>query len=356
GLLLFLQGRMRSAALSCVLLVMMKETGIVLPATFGLWLLLEKRWREALFFTAPLIPLAVWLVVLRQATGHWAGNAAFEQYNAVYNLHLVRFLLALVRRLYYLFIGTGHWIGTAAMIYVWKYTGLFRTRAWRVAGAFAAGHVLAVSAFGGAVLERYLTPLLPLLYIAFAVALAACPRKWQMIGTLTLVPLLVAANFLNPLYPFPWENNLAFASFVSLDRKAADFLENSYPGLAVATMFPLAGALRRPDFGYVTRPMHVRDMDDFSVRSITALAKDKPDVLAVYSTTWDPLHVLKSSAIGGFLTTFYRYEPQATSDQIARILHMRPMARWELNGQWVEVFESETIHPQTLTVRQGYPR
>jgi hypothetical protein len=351
SLLLFLQERMRSAALACVALVLMKETGIVAPAVFGVCLLTEKRWRDATFFIAPLVPLGVWLTVLHGATGHWAGNAAFEQYNAVYNLHPVRLGLALVRRLYYFFIGSGHWIGTAALAYAWKHTGVFRSRGWRVVGLMAAGHVLVVSAFGGAVLERYLTPLLPLLYIAFAVALGACPRKWRLAGPLTLFALLIAANFLNPLYPFPWENDLAFASFISLDEKAADFLENSYPNGTVATMFPLAGALRRPDFGYVTHPMRVRDLEDFSVKSIAGLVKDKPDVLAVYSTTWDPLHVLENKTIARTLTRFYGYEPQAGREEIARILGMRPVARWELHGQWVEIFEAENVRPQTITVK-----
>jgi 4-amino-4-deoxy-L-arabinose transferase-like glycosyltransferase len=349
--LLFVNGRLRSAALACVALTMMKETGTVVAAAFGLWLLIERRWKESLFFAAPLLPLGVWLVVLHKATGHWAGNAAFEQYNAVYNLNPARFTLALVRRLYYLFIGSGHWIGTAALIYAWKQTNIFRTRSWKVIGIFAAAHVIVVSAFGGAVLERYLMPLLPLLYIAFAVGLAACPMKWRLTGTLTLFPLLIAANFLNPLYPFPWENNLAFATFVSLDEKAVDFLENSYPGGTVATMFPLAGALRRPDFGYCTQPMRVRDMEDFSVKSIGALKKDMPDALAVYSTTWDPLHVLDNRLIGGMLTRFYGYEPQATREQILSVLHMHPVTRWQSRGQWVEIFESEAARPRSIVVR-----
>jgi hypothetical protein len=352
SLLLFLQNRMRSAALACVALVLIKETGIVLPAVFGVWLAIEKRWKDATFFTAPLVPLVVWLAVLHRATGHWAGNAAFEQYNAIYNLHPVRFALALVRRLYYLFAGSGHWVGTAALVYAWKHTLIFRARGWRVAGLIAAAHVLVVCAFGGAVLERYLTPLLPLLYIAFAVALAACPRRWRTIGPLALFAMLIAANFVNPLYPFPWENDLAFATFVSLDQKAADFMENSYPNATVATMFPLAGALRRPDFGYVTHPMRVHDVEDFSVKSIARLVKDKPDVLAVYSTAWDPLHLLENKAIRRVLTKFYGYEPQAGREEIMRLLGMRAVAHWELYGQWVEIFAAENGRPRTITVQR----
>jgi hypothetical protein len=254
--------------------------------------------------------------------------------------------------LYYLFVGSGHWIGTAAVVYAWKHTTVFRARGWRVAGAIAAVHVLIVSAFGGAVLERYLMPLMPLLYVAFAVALGVSPPKWRLRAPLALFVLLIAANFVNPVYPFPWENDLAFASFVSLDEKAADFLENSYPNGVVATMFPLAGALRRPDFGYVAHAMQVRDVEDFSVKSITGLVKDKPDVLAVYSTTWDPLHALENPLLAGMLTRFYGYQPQASAEEIRRILGMRPVARWEMHGQWVEIFEAENLRPRQIVVKR----
>ncbi len=54
ALLLFLQNRFRAAALTCVALVMVKETGIVVPLVFGAWLLFEKRKSRC-----PLVPRAL---------------------------------------------------------------------------------------------------------------------------------------------------------------------------------------------------------------------------------------------------------------------------------------------------------
>ncbi len=48
ALLLFLQDHLRRCALVCVALVLVKETGIAAPMVFGFWLLLERRWKEAL--------------------------------------------------------------------------------------------------------------------------------------------------------------------------------------------------------------------------------------------------------------------------------------------------------------------
>ena len=342
SLLLFLQGHLRRAALACVMLVMIKETGIVAPAAFGFLLLIDRRWKEALLFTAPLIPLGIWVIALHHATGHWAGNESFAAYNATYSLHPVRFLLALARRLYYLFVGTGHWVGTAAIVYAWRHTRIFRNRAWQVIGLFTAAHVLLVSLFGGAVLERYLMPVLPLFYIAFAAAFCEVPKRWKAGGIAALLAMLTAANFVNPLYPFPFENNLAFVSFCHLNQRAAEFVENNYPGAAITTTFPAAGALRRPDFGYVSRPMTVREIDNFETPAIHALAKKPPAVLVLYSVAWDPLKLLTNRAVVQLLRRYYSYEPQATNQEIAQTLHMHRVARWMEAGQWIEVLQADT--------------
>lgn len=349
ALLLFLQEHLRRAALVCVLLVMVKETGIIAPMTFAFWLLLERRWKDAVLFTAPLLPLGIWLYTLHRATGHWAGNESFAAYNALYMLNPVRFLLALLRRLYYLFIGTGHWVGTAALVYTWRGTRLFMTREWKVAGLFAGAHVLFVSLFGGAVLERYLLPVLPLLYVAFAVSLAALPGRWRF-SALALLPMLIAANFINPPYPFPFENNLAFASFVTLNQRAADFIENNYPEATVSTTFPMAGALRRPDFGYVSHPVKVREVEDFRLTTIVRLRATRPDALVLYSVAWDPLHILENPMVSHLLTRYYDYQPQATSTEIEQALGMHSMARWTEGGQWIQILEADNFHSRPRAV------
>ncbi len=76
-------------------------------------------------------------------------------------------IVALLRRLYYLFIGSGHVIGTIALVWALRRMPLLRDRPWRIAASFVLAHVLVVSALGGAVLERYLLPALPVVYIAF---------------------------------------------------------------------------------------------------------------------------------------------------------------------------------------------
>jgi hypothetical protein len=347
ALLLFLQNRLRASAVTCIILVLVKETGVVVPALFGCWVLFENGRRaqklRALWFLLPLPFLAIWLLALHRTTGHWFGNAAFTAYNLRQPLHPVRFLLAVVRRVYYLFIGTGHFIGTAALLWAINCMPLLRNRAWRIAGSFVLAQILVVSALGGAVLERYILPVLPVVYIAFAVSLSILPPRIREIALAALIMCLVAGNFVNPLYPFPFENNLAFVSFVGLEESATDMVDQHTLALPagglVATVFPVSDALRNPDFGFVRAKHRVIEMTAFTRPEIEKLKDRAPDIIVVYRRAWDPLHLLDKPVISDFLARQYGYEPEMRADQIARTLSMRVTRRWTRRGLSMEMLE-----------------
>lgn len=339
ALMLFLEDRIVAAAFVSAVLVMAKETGIVAPGLFGLWLWIEGRRREALWFLLPLLPLAIWLIALKRGTGHVLGNAAFTQYNLWYQLHPVRLPLAVLRRLYYLFIGTGHWIGTLAVIVALRNGIVFKTRAWRVAGALVAAHVLLVSALGGAVLERYLLPVLPILYLAFLAAFWEYGTRWRIVSATTLGAALIAGNFVNPPYPFPMENNLAFTDFVTLQLQASEYLEAHAPQARIATTFPFASALRRPEFGYVRHPMQVREISDFTAPDVAPLAREGVAVLVLYPVAWDPLGLMQNQTWTSFLRKYYGYVPRVSPDELQVLLDAHRVARWTRHGQWIEIYQ-----------------
>ncbi|MES1256935.1 MAG: hypothetical protein ABUS51_00835, partial [Acidobacteriota bacterium] len=310
--------------------VLMKETGLATVGLFGVWLVLEKKWKDAAWYLMPVAVLAVWLVALRISTGHWLGNSEFTQYNLFYPLNPVRFTLAMLRRIYYLLIGTGHFIGTAAFLWAIRRTPVFRSRPWRVAGAFVALNTLAVSALGGAVLERYLLPVLPVVYIAFAISLRALtlkPRKWAVAA---LLACFITANFVNPLYSFPFENNLAFVSFVELQKEAAAAIDLR-PG-RIATTFPLADALRHPEYGYVPLRRDVIELKGFRASDLLRLQGRRPDMMLIYDTAWDPLHLLQLPFTQWLLKNYYNFEPPLSPDEAARMLSMQVVRRWDYRG------------------------
>jgi hypothetical protein len=349
ALLFFVQDRFRASAVCCVVLVLVKETGIVAPVLFGGWLVAERgkqAVRDAVWFLLPVAALAAWLAALHHATGYWLGNPAFAAYNLREPMQPVRFLLAAGRRLYYLFIGTGHFIGTLALLWALRRMPLFHSRPWRITAAFGALHVLLVSLLGGAVLERYLLPVLPIVYIAFAVSLGALRRVQRQAALAGLLAGLIAANFVNPLYPFPFENNLAFVRFVQLEQEAAAAIE-AHGDDVTATAFPLADALRHPDFGYVRRAQKVVEVAGFQRSEIEKLKSRRPDALVVFNRAWDPLHLLRRRGVENFLERYYDYRPELSADEIGEELSMHVTERWSRRGLTMELLERgrETVFP-----------
>jgi hypothetical protein len=339
ALLLFLQHKIRLAALACVGLVLVKETGLLVPLLFAAWLLYEKRPRDAGWFLLPAAALGCWLIVLARGTGHVFGNTEFTRYNLYYPFHPVRFTFALGRRLYYLFFQDFHWIGTIAILAAWR-RGVFSTRGWRIAWTLIGIHVLFLSAVGGAMLERYLLPALPIVYAAMVAAMSIYKGPLKLVCQLALLGGLIAGNFWNPPYPFPFENNLAFTDFVELQQTAAGFVARNYASERIATVWPLTSALSRPEFGYVRRAMPVASLPDFTARSV-----DSPDwrrdarVLIFFSRTWEPRWSwTKIELVRKIWRHFYGYEPELSISEM-RSRALTPVARWERGGQWIEVYE-----------------
>ena len=353
ALLLFLQDRTLLAALACTALVMVKETGLLAPLLFAAWLLYEKRRREALWYLLPAVVLGGWLLVLARGTGHLFGNSEFTQYNLYYPFHPVRFAFALGRRIYYLFFQDFHWIGTIAMLLAWR-RGIFATRGWRIAWTMIGIHILFLSAVGGAMLERYLLPVLPVVYAAMMAALSIYKGPLKVACQLALLAGLIAGNFWNPPYPFPFENNLAFKDFVELQQTAAEFVSRNYSSERIATGWPLTSALSRPEFGYVERAMAVQSLPDF-----TAASLDSPDwrrnarILVVFSRMWEPeWSWTRIGIVRKIWRHFYGYEPELTTPEM-RSRPLAPVARWERRGLWIEVYEVGA--PGTYARGRGKP-
>jgi hypothetical protein len=338
SLLLFLSQRYALAMLACTALVLMKESSVAVPAVFGVWLLFERKWKQAFYFLIPAVALSLWLAFLYKGTGHLLGNPEFTHYNVGFQLHPVRLGLTLIRRIYYLFIANWHFAGTIAILLAWRRTRIFRTREWGIIAAVAAVQTLVVTVLGGAALERYLMPVLPLFYIAVAAAFSTLARLPRRIATAVMMAGLVAAIFINPIFPFPYENNAAFIDFVELQKDAASFVEATYPASTVTSAWPFPDALRRPEFGYVTHPIQVRGIENFNPETVLPL-KGSIEVLVVYSRTWEPKWgVVQLDWIRKILTDYYFYKPQITSDQIEKELGLLPVARWQRRGQWIEVY------------------
>ncbi|HWC98240.1 MAG TPA: hypothetical protein VG456_15885 [Candidatus Sulfopaludibacter sp.] len=339
ALLLFLQDRIRVCAAVCVVLVLVKETGLVVPAVFAVWLATERRWRDALWFAAAPVVLGAWLVALFHATGYWTGSAGYQQYNLYFPLHPVRLMVALGRRIYSLFFASFQWIGAFAIAFVWRTSNLFRSRSWKIAWWLIGAHVMLVTLLGGAVLTRYLLPIMPVIFAAMALGLSQFPQRPQRICGAALLVGLAVSNFINPPYPFPYEDNLAFTDFVKLQTSATEFLDQRFPGARVTTVWPLNRELTRPQLGFVSREFEVETLRNLTPKTLAPVDWHKVQVFVAFSRTWDPsFSFTHFAAVRGFWQRFYGFSPNYTEADLQKSVPLPLAAHYERRGQWVDVF------------------
>ena len=339
ALVLYFETRHLAAAVACCALVMCKETGIVLPLVLGVALLLQKGDRaRAAWYAVPFLVLAGWLTLLWRTTGSPFGDPAFAHYNTTYALHPVRMAVAFMRRAYYLFFADFRWVATASILYGLR-RGVYRQVGWRIVAAFAVLQTIEVTVLGGAQLERYLIPVLPLLYIAAAASWARFSPVLRGTSVAVLCAGLLAGLALNPSFPFPYENNLAMADFVELHRSAARYLEQNYPGHTVHTAWPLTAELRTPEFGYVQHAMHTVETSDLHYSTLHRLNPAQVRVLVMYSRDWDAGgRVTEVPWVRQFLTRYFEYERQMTTDECVSRFGLTSVVRFERRGQWVEIY------------------
>lgn len=338
SLVLFFDERYAWCAVAATALVLVKETAVSTPLVFAAWLWFrEHRRKEAFYFLAPAAALGLWLVELHHATGNWLGNKEFARFNVNQSLGFSHILYSIGRRIYALFLSDGHFLGAAALIAGWK---LLRGKEWAVVGLVAIAQAAVVTVFGGAVLDRYLLPVLPILYAAFAVAAMAWSRPARLAVQGAMVALFIVGWFWNPPVPFPYENNLAMVDFVRLQQEAASYLENHDAGQRIATAWPFSEAVVNPEFGYVHRPLNLT-VRTGGVR-LANLARLNPkdfDVLVLYSAEWSAKgRLLDIHPVRYLVHTFLDPNINATPDEIRATLGFVPILRWERGGQWIEVY------------------
>jgi hypothetical protein len=301
----------------------------------------------------PILPLALWFAYHYSRTRYVFGNPEFFRYNVASTLNPLRFLLALALRIWQVFGYMHLWLLTVAMLLAMllppvKDGGVERSRiAVPVQLIFlvvVSAYVGAMALIGGAVLARYMLPAVPLVIIVAVSTLRRRLRYWlaaiAMVGCVFIV-----AWFWNPPYGFSPEDNLAYRDYVVLHQDGERFLEARYPMAHVLTAWPANDELTRPWLGYVTRPVQVVRIEDFSLDEMMSAADFRShfDVALVFSTKyeparpmlerWKPWEKMKSRFFG-----FHRDLPPAAA---AQLLGGRVVFSEERSGQWIAVIEME---------------
>ena len=383
GLLAHVENRRWATAMWFSLAVLAKETAILAPlALFG-WELLSAllkldrprahahargRWWSQLLI--PIVPLALWYAFHYARTGFVFGNPEFFRYNVTETMQPLRVLLALGLRLWQV---VGYlnldFLSLAAMLALWlaplRDHGEERQRiSLEVQFSFFAvivAYVVAMAVVGGAVLARYMLPVVPLVIIVLVSTLRRRVRLWR--GVIAIVALaFVAALFANPPYGFSIEDNLAYRDYIRLHQHAEDFLLARYPTARVLTAWPASDELTRPYLGYVSCPMRVFRIEDFTVehlmaasdlRSNSSDARSRFDVALVFSTKYQPPHPWfeRWRTWQQWKTRFFGYHRDVPPAAAAQILGGRLVYNDMRDGQWVGVIEMEQVEEAQAELR-----
>lgn len=374
----YLEGELAATTIWFSLAALAKETAIITPLAVAAWEFLgwllhrtsfhyfwnndEKETRGVVHnglairitgLAIPVLPLALWYTYHYLRTGFVFGNPEFFRYNVAATLNLTRFALALALRLWQVFGYMHLWILTLAMLLSMLLppgrdsSGERPRIAIPVQMIFFAvvfAYVVVMALIGGALLARYILPAIPLVVI-LAVSTLWRRLRWWRVAVGFVSATFVLAWFWNPPYGFSPEDNLAYRDYILLHQEAETFLEARYPMAHVLTAWPASDEITRPWLGYITRPMRVLRIEDFSLDNILSAAdvRSKYEVALVFSTKYEPRpmwwdHWGKWNELKTRFFGFHRDLPPAA---VAGILGGHIVFSEERRGQWIALIEIE---------------
>jgi hypothetical protein len=326
---------------------------------------------KMLALVIPIVPLIAWYTYHFINTGYVFGNPEFFRYNVAATLSLPRFLLALALRLWQTFGYLHLWLLTLGMLLAMLLPPLSDSGVERprivipvqvIFITVIATYVIAMALIGGAVLARYVLPAVPLVIILAVSTLWRRLRLWSVAVAFTALSFVVAW-FWNPPYGFSPEDNLAYRDYIHLHEDAERFLEARHPMARVLTAWPVSDELTRPWLGYITRPMQVVRIEDFSLDEVLSAAdfRSNFDVALIFSTKYEPAHPLldRWRAWEKVKTQFFGFHRDLPPGAAAHILGAHVVFFEQHKGQWVAVIELERMEEASISaaaLRRASPR
>ena len=324
--------------------------------------------RFALRFLICLAPLLLWLAYHHLRTGYYLGNPQYVRYNLQATLNPLRILLAILIRLWHVFGYLNLFLltlGTVAAMFrppLRDPDGTLRPRiAINVQLVFAVvllANVLAESVLGGAVLARYMLPVVPLVILVCVSTMWRRVRQWTWFVAIACAAFVVQL-FVPPPYRIAPEDTLLYRDYVILHKIAADELSARYPHARILTAWPASDELTRPFLGYVKQPLDVVRLENFSPLYIAqaAQATDQFDVAYLFTTKWEPPHPFLADVFLGkrLQERFFDYHEDMLPQRAANILGGRTVTYLNRNNEWVALISIEKIENAAIPNSPTHP-
>ena len=358
-LLALLEGRMLGFAIAASVGVLTKETAVVLlpVAWIHTWRCKKAGQvpplRSWFALAVPLLPLAAWTLYYHYATGFWTGNAEYLRFNLYSTLSPGRILWSLLRRLYEVFIGGFNWLLVVGAALGARRGNIShgdtetQRRTWDflfVAIGLVFAYVVMLSVVGGAVLPRYLLPIFPAFFIAAVLLLGRLRRALARGLCGAALACFVGAWFINPPYPFPYEDNLSYADFIRLHQQAAQFLSARPAGERILTAWPATDELTRPFLGYVEKPLRTVPLEGLTTRDFQKVDPESIDLVYLYSRKWEPPNnwLVRAPFFRRAQERYFGYMPQVDERERMARFGLKPLVQFERRGGWVRIYEKES--------------
>jgi 4-amino-4-deoxy-L-arabinose transferase-like glycosyltransferase len=403
----------RSAAMAAwfSLAALAKETAILLPLALFLWELLKSLLRQNSLFHSerapdheesgvslsavsklkcftllvPIIPLLFWYAYHYARTGVVFGNPEFFRYNVQGTLHPLRIFLALLLRSWQITGYLGLYVLTVSCLLAMMYPALASDRprirlrsaddqepatealstrpriAVAVQFAFLAVtvvYLVVLSVIGGAMLARYMLPIVPLWILVCVSTIWRRLRPWKAVLAI-VAAAFIASIFVNPPYGFSPEDNLAYRDCIALHQRAEAFLQSGYPRARVLTAWPASDELSRPYLGYVTHPIQVVKIEDFTAEQLlsAADARSRFDMALIFSTKYQPPHSLfdRLHWWREWKSRYFGYHVDLNPEVAAPLLGGRLVYVERRHGLWIGVIEMEKIEEAVVRQPSRWP-
>jgi hypothetical protein len=327
----------------------------------------------------PALPLILWYAYHYARTGFVFGNADFFRYNLQENLRPLRIFLALLLRIWQTVGYLNLYVLALACLLAMRFPAPVLDRRKRSVVPEEKGtitddrrpasedreprpriavpvqlafltifivYLLAMSVLGGAVLARYMLPVVPLFILICVSTIWRRLKAWKPV--LVIVALsFMAAIFLNPPYGFSLEDNLAYSDYIRLHQRAEAFIASHHPAARVLTAWPASDELSRPYLGYVQKPLPVVRIEDFTPEQLlsAANARSRFEVALVFSTKYQPPRAVfdRWRMWQEWKTRYFDYHLDMTPEAAAAVLSGNLVYAERRAGQWVGVIELEKI-------------
>jgi hypothetical protein len=370
----------RFASVACsALAIMCKETAIVVPLTFFAWDLASKliaRWRPGLaehwclHIRKPLaaafaqlfavIPLIGWYAYHFHRTGHVFGNPEFLRYNVGATVTPLRVAVSFLMRAWHTFGYMNMFVLTGAALIALRLparvdNGRERPRIdVRVQVVFALlilAHMLEFSVLGGALLARYMIPVVPLAIMLCVATLWRRVQGWEW-WTAACGVMFIVALVSSPPWRIAPEDNLVYTDFVRLHQAAAEYVEKHYPESTILTAWPASDELNRPFLGYVSRPLTVVHVENFSLAQMLAASSqsDNFDVILAFSTKYEPPRdvIWRWKWWRRLQEKYFDFHQDVPPEAIAQMFGGRIVWHATRGGEWAAVIELPRIRNAEL--------